>query len=122
MIHDLVEGTVALGRGRRAAKANLFTAIPENMVPDGFQAILRDGERTGHDGITNAVTIVEQLGRQGIRSEEHTSELQSRPQLVCRLRLEKKNGMWDNTSMQKVASTMHCSTCLAIIRWLPGHS
>src|SRR5579872_7531762 len=24
------------------------------------------------------------------RSEEHTSELQSRPQLVCRLRLEKK--------------------------------
>src|SRR5690554_7526396 len=25
------------------------------------------------------------------RSEEHTSELQSRPHLVCRLRLEKKN-------------------------------
>src|SRR5690554_7329222 len=25
------------------------------------------------------------------RSEEHTSELQSRPQLVCRLLLEKKN-------------------------------
>src|SRR3989442_10871754 len=29
------------------------------------------------------------LGRQG-RSEEHTSELQSRPHLVCRLLLEKK--------------------------------
>src|SRR5690554_6994813 len=28
----------------------------------------------------------------GIRSEEHTSELQSRPHLVCRLLLEKKNG------------------------------
>src|SRR3989442_8560066 len=27
------------------------------------------------------------------RSEEHTSELQSRPHLVCRLLLEKKNGM-----------------------------
>src|SRR3989442_10903069 len=27
----------------------------------------------------------------GIRSEEHTSELQSRPHLVCRLLLEKKN-------------------------------
>src|SRR3989442_10018852 len=26
------------------------------------------------------------------RSEEHTSELQSRPHLVCRLLLEKKNG------------------------------
>src|SRR5690554_7745280 len=28
--------------------------------------------------------------RIAIRSEEHTSELQSRPHLVCRLRLEKK--------------------------------
>src|SRR5436305_5132422 len=27
----------------------------------------------------------------GFRSEEHTSELQSRPHLVCRLLLEKKN-------------------------------
>src|SRR3989442_9688299 len=29
-------------------------------------------------------------GRRIIRSEEHTSELQSRPHLVCRLLLEKK--------------------------------
>src|SRR3989442_5235177 len=29
-------------------------------------------------------------GRARIRSEEHTSELQSRPHLVCRLLLEKK--------------------------------
>src|SRR3712207_8517549 len=29
--------------------------------------------------------------RQGARSEEHTSELQSRQYLVCRLLLEKKN-------------------------------
>src|SRR3989442_9634133 len=29
----------------------------------------------------------------GLRSEEHTSELQSRPHLVCRLLLEKKNNM-----------------------------
>src|SRR5690554_2465036 len=28
------------------------------------------------------------------RSEEHTSELQSRPHLVCRLLLEKKNTYW----------------------------
>src|SRR3989442_7426232 len=28
--------------------------------------------------------------RLGVRSEEHTSELQSRPHLVCRLLLEKK--------------------------------
>src|SRR5215510_12826299 len=30
-------------------------------------------------------------GRNGVRSEEHTSELQSRGHLVCRLLLEKKN-------------------------------
>src|SRR5690554_7574486 len=30
-------------------------------------------------------------GRGRLRSEEHTSELQSRPHLVCRLLLEKKN-------------------------------
>src|SRR5690554_7783978 len=30
-------------------------------------------------------------GNQVLRSEEHTSELQSRPHLVCRLLLEKKN-------------------------------
>src|SRR5690554_7560413 len=29
-------------------------------------------------------------GRKRLRSEEHTSELQSRPHLVCRLLLEKK--------------------------------
>src|SRR3989442_11637500 len=40
--------------------------------------------------------LVEQLRRDGVlitderRSEEHTSELQSRPHLVCRLLLEKK--------------------------------
>src|SRR5690606_40970776 len=31
---------------------------------------------------------------QGSRSEEHTSELQSRENLVCRLLLEKKNYVW----------------------------
>src|SRR5688572_32751672 len=31
------------------------------------------------------------LARSGIRSEEHTSELQSQSNLVCRLLLEKKN-------------------------------
>src|SRR5690554_7430216 len=31
-----------------------------------------------------------QGGKKSVRSEEHTSELQSRPHLVCRLLLEKK--------------------------------
>src|SRR3989442_9378021 len=38
-------------------------------------------------------TVVSDVGLDGVpeqRSEEHTSELQSRPHLVCRLLLEKK--------------------------------
>src|SRR5690554_7445367 len=33
---------------------------------------------------------MDRASKKGIRSEEHTSELQSRPHLVCRLLLEKK--------------------------------
>src|SRR5438067_3479713 len=35
------------------------------------------------------------LGTAAVRSEEHTSELQSRFELVCRLLLEKKNEVGD---------------------------
>src|SRR5690554_7061707 len=35
--------------------------------------------------------VGEAVKRDEVRSEEHTSELQSRPQLVCRLLLEKKD-------------------------------
>src|SRR2546430_5822593 len=35
-------------------------------------------------------TVVEALAEIGVRSEEHTSELQSQSNLVCRLLLEKK--------------------------------
>src|SRR5690625_6083666 len=37
------------------------------------------------------INLVEQAGASLARSEEHTSELQSRGHLVCRLLLEKKN-------------------------------
>src|SRR3712207_7830866 len=38
------------------------------------------------------------LGRARLRSEEHTSELQSRQYLVCRLLLEKKNRLTQSTA------------------------
>src|SRR2546422_5982136 len=41
-------------------------------------------------GIAGLIKTVEALKHQVIRSEEHTSELQSRLHLVCRLLLEKK--------------------------------
>src|SRR3989442_9098127 len=42
------------------------------------------------------------------RSEEHTSELQSRPHLVCRLLLEKKKN--DKTSRNKVCQCTSVQT------------
>src|SRR5436305_6554682 len=43
-----------------------------------------------NNGVAAGVTVVE-AGHHGLRSEEHTSELHSRPHLVCLLLLEKKN-------------------------------
>src|SRR3712207_8295418 len=42
-------------------------------------------------GLPNRTVLFKHLLRAGLRSEEHTSELQSRQYLVCRLLLEKKN-------------------------------
>src|SRR3989442_16011559 len=42
------------------------------------------------DGAVPGFHVQHPQGRKVIRSEEHTSELQSRPHLVCRLLLEKK--------------------------------
>src|SRR5690554_6574774 len=47
-----------------------------------------------YDGMALAQAIVEYIANKIKRSEEHTSELQSRPHLVCRLLLEKKNKTW----------------------------
>src|SRR2546429_3600169 len=66
----------------------LFRSKIENWdnLPEGIRCHLIDRMRD------RAITIadVNQL-RLWIRSEEHTSELQSRLHLVCRLLLEKKN-------------------------------
>src|SRR3712207_9356723 len=51
------------------------------LLEDGFNpSYSPDGQRLAFDA-----------GLAGARSEEHTSELQSRQYLVCRLLLEKKN-------------------------------
>src|SRR2546427_3490899 len=48
------------------------------------------------------------IGRNGMRSEEHTSELQSQSNLVCRLLLEKKKqthsgwGAWREGSLDQL--------------------
>src|SRR2546430_12645409 len=42
------------------------------------------------------------------RSEEHTSELQSQSNLVCRLLLEKKNNTRLALQLSSLAATLHC--------------
>src|SRR5256885_7638709 len=59
-----------------------------------------------------------QLERRNVRSEEHTSELQSPCNLVCRLLLEKKNIVAPELRIvppptnERYLHTLHCSTDL----------
>src|SRR2546428_5982974 len=45
------------------------------------------------------------------RSEEHTSELQSRSDLVCRLLLEKKKYTYTNSYSSWLKLTLHITLC-----------
>src|SRR3712207_7430571 len=45
-----------------------------------------------------------------LRSEEHTSELQSRQYLVCRLLLEKKNSVWSIEALYSVFARSYAHT------------
>src|SRR2546430_9779062 len=58
----------------------------EHLGPLG-EGVLGDGHTVHHDALPHRD-----------RSEEHTSELQSQSNLVCRLLLEKKKGSTDGTS------------------------
>src|SRR6266576_6682299 len=57
----------------------------------------------GHDGDGPAPPP----RRASRRSEEHTSELQSRRDLVCRLLLEKKKKMKNTTLFEKIENKKH---------------
>src|SRR5258707_8600865 len=69
----------------------LFSEFAQGIAPNGTQNIIPNIEISETD---KAVEISAEISMFGIifcvRSEEHTSELQSRQYLVCRLLLEKK--------------------------------
>src|SRR3712207_8354386 len=65
--------------------------------PFPIQAMAIPIALTGTDMIGQARTGTGKTLAFGIRSEEHTSELQSRQYLVCRLLLEKKKNNEHNT-------------------------
>src|SRR3989442_5553779 len=68
----------------------LLTVFSPQLLRDP-PSVSRQLRQEGHAQLVVYVAQqIEQFRRQGERSEEHTSELQSRPHLVCRLLLEKK--------------------------------
>src|SRR3712207_8927784 len=96
---------------RRPPRSTLFpytTLFRSGMRVAGAQPSIKHGaglRRTGDDRVVHPLLVVAVPGRAGLgpvhldrqavdvdgqRSEEHTSELQSRQYLVCRLLLEKK--------------------------------
>src|SRR2546430_11811786 len=54
----------------------------------------------------------DKLARLNVRSEEHTSELQSQSNLVCRLLLEKKKKKRQITTHEHRHAIAYLSTCL----------
>src|SRR2546430_13590628 len=65
-----------------------FAELPHHF---GFFGAAEIEAIRGGDGPRAACGDVAGRFRNGVRSEEHTSELQSQSNLVCRLLLEKKN-------------------------------
>src|SRR5206468_5883539 len=64
----------------------------------------REGEYVDRELVLVKVSV-DSKSRAEVRSEEHTSELQSRSELVCRLLLEKKKRMQGN--VQIACNSLH---------------
>src|SRR5437868_10969004 len=74
------------------APTEIYTLSLHDALPISMAQSLRSADeraRVRSDGFCAAISMASDPGR----SEEHTSELQSRFDLVCRLLLEKKNDL-----------------------------
>src|SRR5687768_17727903 len=86
----IVDASLFLPAQGRDARAEYEAAhIPGAMFLD--LASLADSDSTLPNMLPPAHKFASRMQSLGWRSEEHTSELQSRLHLVCRLLLEKKN-------------------------------
>src|SRR3712207_7008504 len=89
---------------RRPPRSTLFPYTPLFRSPgrSGAAAVRQGGDRRAGTDRVDARRraalpgVAAQGGGRGGRSEEHTSELQSRQYLVCRLLLEKKKKITSN--------------------------
>src|SRR5258708_27513067 len=91
---DLVTGvqTCALPIFRCPVSRQSYVLFPETVPWARLSATADSGQRQSQDPWQSPQPGIEALPmRPELRSEEHTSELQSPDHLVCRLLLEKKN-------------------------------
>src|SRR5437762_8340599 len=66
-------------------------AVSRKAVSRGMRSVIRSlSFEIGDEEVRRRVASVGVVAHDGVRSEEHTSELQSPMYLVCRLLLEKK--------------------------------
>src|SRR5260370_8961424 len=73
---------------RRPPRSTLFPYTTLFRSPDGARLLGHVAEQLAENLVVELIDFVVAL-----RSEEHTSELQSHLNLVCRLLLEKKKGL-----------------------------
>src|SRR3712207_8073535 len=75
------------------ATTEIYTLSLHDALPICPDALLEGATELGLMGLAHQIValVIERRIEEEARSEEHTSELQSRQYLVCRLLLEKKN-------------------------------
>src|SRR5690554_7377986 len=79
-----------------------FTLFPYRRSSD-LSDIIQAGDILGTENLADEFANSSEAVL-GVRSEEHTSELQSRPQIVCRLLLEKKKSFY----ILKITIYLYC--------------
>src|SRR5690554_101926 len=85
-----VAKSISEGLARNVISASFNGTTVETATPlttDGSLVLYTWNDKEGKKAFWHSTSHVL---AQALRSEEHTSELQSRPHLVCRLLLEKK--------------------------------
>src|SRR2546429_5220884 len=99
---------------RRPPRSTLFPYT--TLFRSGNSACKRNAKRSWRNSAL-VMTTIRQWSELG-RSEEHTSELQSRLHLVCRLLLEKKNKIikYSKRTLRVECHCLMCLRCDALVR------
>src|SRR2546430_7126567 len=99
---DLILGGCCLGIVVMGTANHLFFFLMIRRPPRStlfpYTTLFRSRSGRRRRVITGTESVVNRLRSPPMRSEEHTSELQSQSNLVCRLLLEKKNANFNHAS------------------------